>query len=158
MRRVAGTFILLLVGAAVMLAVAMFTMMSAPERASDWLAFAFALAVAAAILYALMRIGLRLLRPEHVAAALEARPHRRPPVRPVAPEDLAGVPEPVTACPDCGFLGIRMLTLQDGVALGGGEIGDKMNCPRCGYQGLAIRFERREDYGAFLRELAPAHP
>lgn len=91
------------------------------------------------------------LHPQSIDAT--PRPDRRPPVLPVDDTTLADVPEPVTACPDCGFLGIRMLGIRDGVWPGGGEIGDKMTCPRCGYQGLALRFDTRADYGEFLRDL-----
>lgn len=82
------------------------------------------------------------------------RPDRRPPVAPVSEEAIAALPEPVTACPDCAYIGIRTPELRDGVVPGGGEIGDKIVCPRCGYQGLAVRFDKREDYGEFLRDLA----
>lgn len=108
----------------------------------------------ALFLWATVRIARRLLRPEPLDMDATPRADRRPPVPPVDDAALGAVPEPVTACPDCGFLGIRMLGISDGVWPGGGEIGDKMTCPRCGYQGLAMRFERREEYGAFLRELA----
>lgn len=82
----------------------------------------------------------------------------RPPIPPVDDEAIAAIPEPVTACPDCAFLGVRMPGIRDGLWPGGGELGDRIVCPRCGYQGLAVRFEKREDYGQFLRDLATPPP
>lgn len=72
---------------------------------------------------------------------------------PAADDDLSFVPEPVQACPRCGFLGIRPPGVQDGVFPGGGELVMQV-CPRCDYRGLPLRFDKREDYAAFLRELS----
>lgn len=77
----------------------------------------------------------------------------RPVEAPEEDDDLAGVPEPVTACPDCGYLGIRPPGVQDGVYPGGGELILQV-CPRCNYRGLPLRFEQREDYADFLRTLS----
>lgn len=79
---------------------------------------------------------------------------RPAPVPPVGAEDVSGVPEPVTACPQCGFLGVRPLHLGEGGIPGVAELSDKRQCPRCGYQGLAVTFPRRDDYRAFLADLA----
>ena len=83
------------------------------------------------------------------------KPHATPaPVHaPPEGEDLAYVPEPVKACPECGFLGIRPPGVQDGVWPGGGELILQV-CPRCDYRGLPLEFARREDYADFLRRLA----
>lgn len=155
MRKVAGLFVLgivLLFGA-----VFLFGALGAgvPTSGRDMLQLAFGLLVAMAVLYAVARIAMRLLRPEPPLAKADLAPRadRRPPIPPVPDSELADLPEPVSACPDCGFLGIRMLSLQDGAIPGGSELGDKMTCPRCGYQGLAVRFDKRADYGEFLRDL-----
>lgn len=107
-------------------------------------------AIVALILYVRMR------RARLTDAPIDVTPRadRRPPIPPVDDATLADVPEPVTACPECAFLGVRMPEIRDGLWPGGGELGSRVVCPRCGYQGLAVRFETREDYGAFLRELA----
>lgn len=84
-----------------------------------------------------------------------SRPQRaRPePMPKVGLEDLDYLPEPVTACPDCGFLGIRAPSVQDGVFPGGGELIFQV-CPRCDYRGMPVEFARREDYQSFLDDLA----
>lgn len=74
------------------------------------------------------------------------------PVLPVPPEDLAAVPEPVTACPQCGFLGIRMITVHEGGWAEGGEL-TASACRRCGYTGQPVVFRRRAEYAQFVREL-----
>lgn len=75
----------------------------------------------------------------------------------MAPSDveraLAAVPEPVTACPACASLGIRMADLRDGGVPGGGEL-TRWACPQCGFLGQPILFPRRESYLAFRRALA----
>ncbi len=90
-----------------------------------------------------------------MGAASGAGQARTPPqpVRPVGTSDIAAIPEPVSACPDCGFLGIRPPGIQDGVAIGGGELIFQV-CPRCGYRGVPVEFARREDYAAFVGELS----
>lgn len=107
-------------------------------------------AIAALALY--VRARRRRLHPEREEPA-RARP--RPAPMPAVPDaELADLPQPVSACPDCGYLGIRMPAIGDGLWPGGGELGDRMVCPRCQWQGLPVRFDRREDYGAFLRDLS----
>lgn len=71
------------------------------------------------------------------------------PVPPVPAEALASVPEPVTACPDCGFLGIRAAGAAEGTWAGGGEL-TLSACPRCGYTGQPILFRRRAEYATFV--------
>lgn len=68
--------------------------------------------------------------------------------------DLSGIPEPVEACPHCGYLGIRAPTVADGGIPGTAEISDVRVCRRCGYRGLATFFETREEYRGFLKGLA----
>lgn len=75
-----------------------------------------------------------------------------PPVPRVPAEALASLPEPVTACPQCGFLGIGMPSVAHGGWVGGGEIAMAV-CPRCRYQGQALSFRKRDDYAAFVAEL-----
>ena len=87
-----------------------------------------------------------------VLPAGEGYPEPRAPVPVPAQDELSGVPEPVTACPNCGFLGVRPPGVQDGVWPGGGELMGVV-CPRCGYRGVPVEFPRREDYRAFLAEL-----
>lgn len=79
----------------------------------------------------------------------EGFPEPHAPVPVPAAEDLEGVPEPVSACPNCAFLGIRPPGVQDGVWPGGGELVGVV-CPRCGYRGVPVEFPRREDYRAFV--------
>jgi hypothetical protein len=69
-------------------------------------------------------------------------------------DELEDVPVPITACPECGYLGIRFPGIRDGVWPGGGETGARFVCPRCGYQGIPIEFEERDAYRAFLEDLA----
>ena len=80
-------------------------------------------------------------------------PHAPMPVPALA--DLDGVPEPVTACPNCAFLGIRPPRMQDGAWAGGGELLG-VACPRCGYLGVPVEFPRRADYRAFVASLGAA--
>ena len=65
---------------------------------------------------------------------------------------LASVHEPVTACPACGFLGIRSGSGQS-VYLGGGPILSGCFCPRCRYRGLPLSVDRRADYIDFVGQL-----
>jgi len=106
-----------------------------------------------AVLYAVYRIARRLIVREPMPVTIEPRPDRRPPVAPVPVSELVDVPEPINACPDCGYLGVRMPELRDGLWPGGGELGSRVVCPRCGYQGLAVRFDTRGEYAAWLRDL-----
>jgi len=85
------------------------------------------------------------------AAARAASRPAPPPVPDAAA--LADLKEPVTACPECGFVGIRMAGIQEGAWPGGGSM-MKVVCPRCDYVGLPLEFAKREDYAAFLAELA----
>jgi predicted RNA-binding Zn-ribbon protein involved in translation (DUF1610 family) len=62
---------------------------------------------------------------------------------------LAQLPEPVRACPRCGSYAIRPLRLQERA-----ELLDSVACPRCGYEGRPVVFDRSAEYGAFLEELA----
>ncbi|MFA5862206.1 MAG: hypothetical protein WDA16_10980 [Candidatus Thermoplasmatota archaeon] len=90
-------------------------------------------------------------------AAESAPSHRRvPPPIGVPAEDVSDIPTPITACPDCGYLGVRFLGIRDGVWPGGGETGARFVCPRCGFQGIPLQFDEAADYVEFLRELQPA--
>lgn len=105
----------------------------------------FGLVFAPSILWLLARRG--------DTKPVSAPPERAPPMPAPAPdEELWAVPEPVKACPRCGFLGIRPPGVQDGVFPGGGEL-IMFVCPRCEHRGLPLSFDKREDYAAFLREL-----
>lgn len=97
-------------------------------------------------------VGWRLAFPPPFAPVPRARPVG--PV-PVPSEDaVRGLRMPVTACPDCGYLGLRMPQRGDGLWPGGGELGERRVCPRCGYQGIAVSFGTGEDYRAFVAGLA----
>lgn len=74
------------------------------------------------------------------------------PMPDLAGEDLSGLREPVTACPECGFLGVRPPGIGDGVWAGGGELIGVV-CRRCDYRGIPLLFPTREEYVAFVREL-----
>jgi hypothetical protein len=113
------------------------------------------LLLVASLPLALLLIGWRLAHPKPMPPVVEPRTHRAP-VRPVEEADVANVRMPVRVCPDCGYLGIRMPTIGDGLWPGGGETGDRMVCPRCDWQGLPVSFESREDYVEFLRAIQPA--
>lgn len=76
------------------------------------------------------------------------------PMPPVSLAELEGIPEPVTACADCGFLGIRAVSAGEGGIPGASELMSERMCPRCGYQGLPIELPTREDYVDYLRELS----
>lgn len=78
-----------------------------------------------------------------------------PPAGPLpALEDLDGLPFPLTACARCGYPAVRFPGIRDGVWPGGGETGARFVCPRCGFQGIPVEFEAREDYRDFLAQLA----
>lgn len=112
-------------------------------------------AIVAFVVYARMRDArLRDARLARTQLDTTPRPDRRPPVAPVDAAAIASLPEPVRACPECAYVGVRMPEIGDGLWPGGGELGDRIVCPRCGYQGIAVLFERREEYGAHLRDLA----
>lgn len=96
----------------------------------------------------------------------EALPPHRPLPTPVAPPDedaaievsvVAKLDGPVSACPECGYLGIRAPGIRDGLWPGGGETGGRFVCPRCDWQGIPVEFEDGDAYAAFVRGLnAPA--
>lgn len=99
---------------------------------------------------AFLLVGWRLAhpRPEPPATPRDVTPV------PVVPEgEAAALRVPIDACPECGFLGIRMPTIHDGLWPGGGETGARMVCPRCDWQGLPASFATTEDYAEFTREL-----
>jgi hypothetical protein len=82
-------------------------------------------------------------------------PAASPPATPVAvpsEADVADLPEPVTACPRCGFLGVRPPDVSDGVFSGGGELTFYV-CRRCNFRGQPVLFRRREEYRTFVRDL-----
>lgn len=111
--------------------------------------FAFGLLLPPVVLW----LVARRIRGDEATDEVAPRDVPRPVEAPAREDELAHVPEPVEACPDCGFLGIRSPGVQDGVFPGGGELVMQV-CPRCDYRGMPVRFERREDYARFLRELA----
>lgn len=128
-----------------------------PSRGSRWKWAGFTLLFWPAILLVIARRARGRTADNEDMATIGQMPAPR--VRPVAPmppvqdADLADLPEPVKACPDCGFLGIRPPGVQDGVWPGGGELVFQV-CPRCGYRGLPLEFPKRADYGDYLRQLA----
>lgn len=85
---------------------------------------------------------------------LATRPPRPRPTPVQVPEAsaLRAIPEPVTVCPDCGFLAISA-GRGGGTYIGGGQLLSSCHCPRCGYDGLPIRFDKRSDYEAFVKVL-----
>ena len=107
-------------------------------------------ALGSALPLAFLLVGWRLAhpRPEPPAVARVVTPV------PVVPaSDAAALPTPIDACPECGFLGIRMPTIHDGLWPGGGETGARMVCPRCDWQGLPASFVSAESYAEFTRDL-----
>jgi hypothetical protein len=66
---------------------------------------------------------------------------------------LAALPRDFEACARCGFLGVRAPTHQDGTWAGSGALLSARVCPRCGHEGLPVRFEAPGEYLAFLEEL-----
>lgn len=68
-------------------------------------------------------------------------------------QDLAAIPLPIHACPECGSAGMRPLRTGEGGVPGANEISDKLTCPRCGYRGIAIEFDDRQEYAEFLADL-----
>lgn len=89
------------------------------------------------------------------ANATQATPHgpAKPPVPMADDVSLNALREPITACPDCGFLAIRSAGAAGGAYAGGGVLLSACRCPRCGYEGLPIRFAQRDDYARFVAEL-----
>lgn len=87
---------------------------------------------------------------------LRRTPPRESPLPPPVPlpdaRTLASVPEPVTACPACGFLGIRSGSGQS-VYIEGGPVLSGCICPRCGYRGLPLSVDTRVDYVGFVQQL-----
>jgi len=84
---------------------------------------------------------------------------RRPsPIGEAENEAIGSLPEPVTACPICGDLDLRLQGASEVPSTGGGELGHHLMCARCRYHGAPVTFDRREDYRLFLRELARIDP
>lgn len=100
---------------------------------------------------AFLLVGWRLSHPRALAEAI--RPRAVTPVSVVPEAEAAALRIPIDACPDCGYLGIRMPTIHDGLWPGGGETGARMVCPRCDWQGLPASFVTPESYAEFTREL-----
>lgn len=71
--------------------------------------------------------------------------------------DVAGLRAPFSACPDCGFLGVRPPGVQDGVWPGGGEL-VAMVCPRCDFRGLPVYFDGGDEYREYVADLRRAGP
>ena len=78
----------------------------------------------------------------------------RPPLPHLSDEDLAAMPLPILACPDCGHAGVRSRRLSDGGIPGVAETTDRVACPRCGFQGIPLEFISADDYRDFLEEAA----
>lgn len=68
--------------------------------------------------------------------------------------DLAAIPLPILACPECGSPGMRPMRTGEGGVPGANDISDKLACARCGYIGIALEFEDRDEYADFLEDLA----
>lgn len=152
-RRVSG-FILMGLGVVVGLVGVVSALASLGRAEGAWLVSLGIARVLLALLLplVLVRIGHRLAFPRrNEPPAPRVRPV--PPVPEPALEDLAALPMPVLACPDCGFLGVRTPQMRDGLWPGGGELGDRKVCGRCGYQGLVPTFDSPASYGAFVRGL-----
>ena len=112
----------------------------------------FMAAAFAGMSLAFILIGRRLVRPPTSDLA-PVVPRGVTPV-PVVPEsEASALRVPIEACPDCGFLGIRMPTIHDGLWPGGGETGARMVCPRCDWQGLPVSFREAASYAEFTRDL-----
>lgn len=73
-------------------------------------------------------------------------------MRPSAAE-LAAIPLPIRACPQCGSPGVRPLRTGEGGVPGANEISDKLTCNACGYRGIVLEFDDREEYAMFLEDL-----
>lgn len=95
----------------------------------------------------------RRVRPSSPQDRVQVSVAGRAPVKPVSAEELGPMPEPIRACPQCGSAGIRALTMAEGGVPGASELLDRQRCPRCGYEGLAVVFDTRDDYASFLRRL-----
>ena len=110
-----------------------------------------ALPLVAALPLALLVVGWGMTHPR--AEARSPTPRVVTPVPPVPESDAAALKLPIEACPDCGYLGIRMPAIHDGLWPGGGETGARMVCPRCDWQGLPASFPTTESYAEFTRDL-----
>ncbi|HEV8359832.1 MAG TPA: hypothetical protein VGR28_05175 [Candidatus Thermoplasmatota archaeon] len=75
------------------------------------------------------------------------------PVPPVQVEQLRGLPEPVRACPECGFLNVHAPKLDEGGLPGISEVAGMVVCTRCHYRGIPAEFDTREDYADFVQDL-----
>lgn len=71
---------------------------------------------------------------------------------------------PVSCCPDCGSLDLRLPGTMDGGALGGGELMVSV-CRACGYRGAPLVFDDESAYVGFAQArwtadggAAPADP
>lgn len=99
-------------------------------------------------------LGLRARKPVMLV-------QREPPAPPVLTgpvplptlDTLERLPEPFSACPRCGYLGVRPPTWQEGAFAGGGQLLGRVQCSRCAYSGLPASFDKREDYIEFVDEL-----
>lgn len=72
-------------------------------------------------------------------------------------DDLAEVPTPIDACPNCASLGMRMATHEDGAFAGGGAL-MLSRCSECGFVGQPLVFREKADYLAFLRATLAERP
>ncbi len=91
---------------------------------------------------------------ERTTAAATAAPDetKAPMVEPMPPIDVdaaADLPEPVIACPQCFFLGIKSASVGDGIWPGGGELIHQV-CPRCHFRGQPLEFGTAADYANAL--------
>lgn len=72
---------------------------------------------------------------------------RDAPQAPPAAEEAAAVPRgPVAACLRCGGMGMQP------APLGADALFAQWRCPRCGWRGQPLQFDRGSDYEEFLKE------
>lgn len=75
------------------------------------------------------------------------------PVEEPETEDLADLPFPLRACPECGYIGVRSPEARDGMVAGSGALISAIVCPRCKYAGLPAEFDAPEDYQDYVAGL-----
>lgn len=83
-----------------------------------------------------------------------ARVRVLPPPLPADEPGIRRLPLPLRACQECGSPGVRSRGIGEGGFPGSGDLLDQAHCPRCGHEGLAVEFDRHEDYRSFLRRIA----
>jgi hypothetical protein len=114
------------------------------------------LASAALLAVLAWRLRGRSTRVRVVPAPRPATPRAIPLVPVPDAKALAALPRPLTACPDCGYVGIRPARFGEGAVAGLGDLMSMRVCGHCGYRGPPVEFDDSADYVAYVEGLRRA--